>query len=867
MAPRGIRNNNPGNIEYGKFARSMGATGSDGRFAKFPTPEQGIKALGALQKRYEDDGLLTVTQRISRWAPASENNVTAYANAVAKKMGIDPNTPFSINDPKLGPAFVEGMIQHENGSQPYTKTQLAAVDPAYGVPTPRIRPESAFAQAPDPAAMTERSVATADGDFIPAPGVDIDYAMDDSAEYGRGSMSPGPGGAVGIDLLTVPGFQRPTERPSVIGDRPYMEEDSQAGRYGGPMPPDARRLAPGYGIDALPAARALTPVQRKVAVQRGDTLWDIAKRELGDGNRYRELAKANSISNPKSIKPGQLIAIPGVMDQIPTPPMRPGGPNFDNATPDPVPSRVGDLSAAMGGPPQPAPMPPPPVDPRLEMPAPPNRGVLGSGSQVYGGPPALNPYSPMVGGREEFPGALPPAPRSGDMSAAMGPIPTPARSPTASGDSGVLAADQAFSRKWQELNTGALRPQASPPLAQGMSAAMGGPPQPWSTTVAGREEFPGSMPAAPPPAPPSGPAQNGYQRYLTPPNPPSSHDALTQRMQELEATPQQYTGAGGAFPRVSSGAGPVGNTAVSPGVNPPSRDFTLNQDAYDYNSGANYGLIPGSGSQSYGIGLPPQNDTISGGYGNNRIIGADQGNMQLPDTLNSFNPSDGVATQAKSGLAHMGMNALSNPSLGPYMANQYMAAQPTAPAPATPIAAPPATGAPPPDMRDTTLPRWTEIGAVYGEPPPGTVPATGPEEEYEATPAYAPRVRPTAPPAARPMGGPAPRGTFPGMPSALQRVVSPQGRGIMGGIAKLLSGGNQAMFQPAGNGLLTQMGNGGVLGTFRGSGPGWSHGTTNAAGGTNALSWNNSQGTGSVTVAQDPWTGTYYGPSYSTSTW
>ena len=52
--PRGIRNNNPGNIEYGDWARRHGATGSDGRFAIFESPEQGIAAMVALQEVYEN---------------------------------------------------------------------------------------------------------------------------------------------------------------------------------------------------------------------------------------------------------------------------------------------------------------------------------------------------------------------------------------------------------------------------------------------------------------------------------------------------------------------------------------------------------------------------------------------------------------------------------------------------------------------------------------------------------------------------------------------------------------------------------------------------------------------------------------------
>ena len=157
MAPRGIRNNNPGNIEYGKFARSLGAYKSDGRFAKFRTPEQGIAALTALQQKYESKyGLTTVRERIARWAPAHENNVDAYANAVARAMGISPDTPFSMSDPVLGQKFIAGMIQHENGRQPYNTTQIidgygAAISGAAteaNIPNPRPRPD--YPQPPAP---------------------------------------------------------------------------------------------------------------------------------------------------------------------------------------------------------------------------------------------------------------------------------------------------------------------------------------------------------------------------------------------------------------------------------------------------------------------------------------------------------------------------------------------------------------------------------------------------------------------------------------------------------------------------------------------------------------------------------------------
>ncbi|CAF4183736.1 unnamed protein product [Adineta steineri] len=44
-------------------------------------------------------------------------------------------------------------------------------------------------------------------------------------------------------------------------------------------------------------------------VQRGDTLWDIAKQQLGDGNRFGEIKSANGLSS-NDICPGDKLIIP-----------------------------------------------------------------------------------------------------------------------------------------------------------------------------------------------------------------------------------------------------------------------------------------------------------------------------------------------------------------------------------------------------------------------------------------------------------------------------------------------------------------------------------------------------------------------------
>lgn len=44
-------------------------------------------------------------------------------------------------------------------------------------------------------------------------------------------------------------------------------------------------------------------------VKSGDTLWAIAKKYLGDGSKYTQLAKLNNLSNANSIKVGQVIKL------------------------------------------------------------------------------------------------------------------------------------------------------------------------------------------------------------------------------------------------------------------------------------------------------------------------------------------------------------------------------------------------------------------------------------------------------------------------------------------------------------------------------------------------------------------------------
>lgn len=63
------------------------------------------------------------------------------------------------------------------------------------------------------------------------------------------------------------------------------------------------------GEEALVAEpeRPAKEPERTYTVKKGDCLYNICKKELGNGNRYPEIAKLNGIPNPSLIYPGQVI--------------------------------------------------------------------------------------------------------------------------------------------------------------------------------------------------------------------------------------------------------------------------------------------------------------------------------------------------------------------------------------------------------------------------------------------------------------------------------------------------------------------------------------------------------------------------------
>ncbi len=104
-----------------------------------------------------------------------------------------------------------------------------------------------------------------------------------------------------------------THRPPRVDEplEPKQQAPQRPAKRAGPpvrqhrVPPKPRKVVPP------------PPTYRNYVVRRRDTFWKIARTQLGDGSRWKALAKANPGVNPKRIKKGMIIRIPVIASHLP----------------------------------------------------------------------------------------------------------------------------------------------------------------------------------------------------------------------------------------------------------------------------------------------------------------------------------------------------------------------------------------------------------------------------------------------------------------------------------------------------------------------------------------------------------------------
>lgn len=118
--PRGLRNNNPGNIRNNDKVKWQGEVDAsckkDFAFEEFKDRTSGYRALLKLLRNYNKlHGCRSIADYIRRWAPEHENNTSGYITRVCREMQVPTSCVPDPDDKSVMVAFAAAISQVENG--------------------------------------------------------------------------------------------------------------------------------------------------------------------------------------------------------------------------------------------------------------------------------------------------------------------------------------------------------------------------------------------------------------------------------------------------------------------------------------------------------------------------------------------------------------------------------------------------------------------------------------------------------------------------------------------------------------------------------------------------------------------------------
>ncbi|MBO5819983.1 MAG: structural protein P5 [Alistipes sp.] len=115
--PRGLRNNNPGNIRQSSVRYTGEVQPSkDGAFKQFQSMEYGYRAMFVLLHTYaRKHGINTIEGMISRYAPATENHTRKYIDVVSEWSGVPATSHLTTTNAEVMIPIVAAMSRVENG--------------------------------------------------------------------------------------------------------------------------------------------------------------------------------------------------------------------------------------------------------------------------------------------------------------------------------------------------------------------------------------------------------------------------------------------------------------------------------------------------------------------------------------------------------------------------------------------------------------------------------------------------------------------------------------------------------------------------------------------------------------------------------
>lgn len=119
--PRGLRNNNPGNIRFSNTNDWVGKipyannTDAGKAFEQYTELRYGIRAKMVLIYNDINARTNTIEKLILEYAPPNENNTVAYINQLVSMMGISKTAPIELTEESLI-ALCKAISYVENGA-------------------------------------------------------------------------------------------------------------------------------------------------------------------------------------------------------------------------------------------------------------------------------------------------------------------------------------------------------------------------------------------------------------------------------------------------------------------------------------------------------------------------------------------------------------------------------------------------------------------------------------------------------------------------------------------------------------------------------------------------------------------------------
>lgn len=119
------RFNNPGNLRWAEGYSSENTR--SGKFAVFPTLDEGVLAATKQLQMYGAKGINTVGDIARKWAPPKENNTAEYIRHVVKTTGFNENQKLNLNDPQVIAKLISAISQKEGAGSRVSESTVIQI--------------------------------------------------------------------------------------------------------------------------------------------------------------------------------------------------------------------------------------------------------------------------------------------------------------------------------------------------------------------------------------------------------------------------------------------------------------------------------------------------------------------------------------------------------------------------------------------------------------------------------------------------------------------------------------------------------------------------------------------------------------------